>query len=198
MKIVIRKVPERDTSKLECAIGNAIVFNDTNHNGCLWSFTKALEIANDSAIYIQDDMILCRDFVERASEIIGRLPEFVIVFSYPCKASEKERENLYCGFREPFKGGGLLCTYIPNRIREKYLLDKKTGAWKTSDYVARHQLDDVDFGSWLAKHGECIYYVVPNLAGHSYGESVINKNKPKNRLCADFDYNDTEIQWRQK
>ena len=78
MKYVIRKVPERNTEYLEKLLPEAVVVNDVNHNGAIWSFLKAIEVADDDAVYIQDDMLLCKDFKNRAESYIKKYPNNII------------------------------------------------------------------------------------------------------------------------
>ena len=109
MKWIIRKVPERDTSYLERLIPEAEVFCDTEHKGCRWSFEQAILMANDDAVYVQDDMILCKGFKAKAEEIIKRYPSHCIVFASTHYNKDSEKVDK-AGFWLPEEGGWLMCT----------------------------------------------------------------------------------------
>lgn len=190
MKFVIRKVPERDTSSLEKELPDALVCNDIEHIGALNSFFEALKLADDDAVYLQDDIVLCKNFKVKCEEIIRNHSNSIIVFSsyFHCN------ENVKNAFRD---GGDVqtLCVYIPKYIADAYLQSIYSGEWKLTKKDERGQFDDLNFGRWLRTHGIDMFVVYPNLAGHLPVKSVINKSRPKNRICKNFDYHDTAWDW---
>ena len=192
MKWVIRKVPERDTEYLERNIPNSIVINDTEHVGAIKSFIMALKEANDDAVYVQDDMLLCKDFCTKALEYIDRLSNQVIVFANfthdkLCKVFDE-------GYHSPRSACWLLCTYIPKRIAERFISFMENEA-ETCGFIPnkffQNDFDDAIFSRFLENIGEYVYVTVPNLAGHPKNKSVINPNRPK-RICPNFDYKNAQ------
>lgn len=190
MKIIIRKVPERDTSYLERLLPDADIYCDTKHEGCRKSFEKAILMANDDAIYVQDDMILCKDFVNRAKAYIEKYPEYVIVFSNfthdkNCKVFEE-------GFWNARKGGWLLCTYIPKQIAMAFLYAKEHKLFKVHPNVTKYDFDDMEFCMFLDHYNRTVFVTVPNLAGHPKNTSTTGFNRPT-RICPNFDYENAEV-----
>lgn len=195
MKFVIRKVPERNTEKLEAALGGAIIVNDVEHKGAFESFRDALRAADDDAVYVQDDMILGSGFKDKVAEKVAMNRASVIVFSNPttCEKYDIEKE----GFYNPRIAGWLLCTYIPKRIADLFLEQNESGIWKPRRWDVSHGLDDVDFCRWLEFIGEDVYLCIPNLAGHPANKSVAAKSRQP-RICKNFNYSDVEVQWRRE
>lgn len=195
MKYVIRKVPERNTKYLERLLPEAVVVNDVNHNGAIWSFLKAIEIADDDAVYIQDDMLLCKDFKNKAEQYIKKYPNEVIVFSnHVIKNAKKYGGDVYSkeGFYPSSKGIVImLCVYIPKQIakdfRSFYL---KGGAETLSSWEKYKKMDadDLLFCRWYQKD---VLMTVPQLAGHSENKSVIVPSRPI-RISPLFDYENAE------
>ena len=109
MKYVIRKVPERDTSYLERLIPGALIYNDIEHCGAVESFVAAIKQADDDAVYIQDDMLLCTDFCARVESCIAQHPDTVVIFSTTSRLAK-------AGINPASKRRSLLCTYIPRAI----------------------------------------------------------------------------------
>lgn len=190
MKYVIRKVPERDTSYLERLLPDALIYCDENHEGCRASFEKAILLADDDAVYIQDDMILCKNFREKAEAYIAKYPSYCIVFSnqnYSKESAEVTKE----GFWSAKKGAWLMCTYIPKEMARAFLAMKKSESFKRYKNVERFDLDDVEFEQFLTFVGEKVFVTVPNLAGHPRNKSV-TKFKRSPRICKNFDYENAE------
>ena len=183
MKYVIRKVPERDTSYLERLIPGALIYNDIEHCGAVESFVAAIKQADDDAVYIQDDMLLCHDFCARAESYIAQHSDTVIVFSTTSRISE-------AGIYPASKGRFLLCTYIPRAIGKAFVewyehRDYEVLRLPWSYYY--DQLDDGFFYCFLTQAKKSVYIVIPNLAGHPKNISVINPRR-KARTCPYFDY----------
>ena len=162
MKYVIRKVPERDTVYLERLIPGALIYNDVEHRGAVESFVEAIKMANDDALYVQDDMLLCHDFCARAESYIARHSDTVIVFSTTSRIAE-------AGIYPASKGRFLLCTYIPRAIGKAFV------EWYESrEYEALRlpwsyyydQQDDGFFYCFRVKPNYNVFVAIPNLAGH--------------------------------
>lgn len=183
MKYVIRKVPERDTAYLERLIPGAMVYNDVEHRGAVESFVGAIKLANDDALYVQDDMLLCEDFCARAESLIARHSDTVIVFSTTSRINK-------AGIYPASKGSFLLCTYIPKTIGKSFVEwyeRKEYEALRLPWSYYYDQLDDSFFCCFLTQTRKSVYIVIPNLAGHPKNTSVINPRRPT-RTCPYFDY----------
>ena len=183
MKYVIRKVPERDTSYLERLIPGALIYNDIEHCGAVESFVAAIKQADDDAVYIQDDMLLCTDFCARVESCIAQHPDTVVIFSTTSRLAK-------AGIYPASKGRYLLCTYIPRAIGKAFVewyehRDYEVLRLPWSYYY--DQLDDGFFYCFLTQAKKSVYIVIPNLAGHPRNTSVINPRRPA-RTCPYFDY----------
>ena len=195
MKFVIRKVPERDTSYLERILPEAVVINDVNHNGAIWSFLKAIEIADDDAVYIQDDMLLCKNFKTRVEEYVRKYPDEVIVFSNAVIKNAKsyggdvyKQENFYPASRGITL---MLCSYIPKKIAKDFrTFFLKGGAERLPCWnkYKKMNADDLLFCRWYQKD---VLMTVPQLAGHLENKSVTVKSRPI-RISPLFDYENAE------
>lgn len=195
MKYCIRKVPERNTEYLEKLLPEAVVVNDVNHNGAIWSFLKAIEVVDDDAVYIQDDMLLCKDFKKRAEKYIRQHPDDVIVFSNAViKNAKANGGDVYEqeGFYPSSRGITLmLCSYIPKdvaqRFRQFYMCGgaEQLPSWEK---YKRMNADDLLFCKWYQKD---VLMTVPQLAGHMENKSVTVKSRPI-RISPLFDYENAE------
>ena len=196
LKYVIRKVPERNTEYLERLIPEAIVYNDVNHTGAINSFVSVIKQVRDDAVYIQDDMILCNDFVRRTQEYIDRYPDEVIVFSNRTDGKRTRIANAE-GFYDPKEAGWLMCTYIPKTIAIDFAQWWICGRWqrvvpsKYSRNWIQKQFDDIFFRSYLTEKGKSVFVAVPNLAGHPANKSVIDDRPP--RITTNFDFENAEV-----
>lgn len=200
MKFVIRKVPERNTSYLERLLPNPIVINDVKHNGCIWSFLKSIETADDDAVYIQDDILLCKDFVRKCEEVISQHPDIVVVFSTPFLKGKTEYNGDKIidkeGYYPAKEAGWMLCTYIPKKIAQHFFEFFITDECKTlgsyNKYI-KMQADDLFFRRFLERYNyDNIFVTVPNLAGHEENKSVVCASRPI-RISPMFDYDNAEI-----
>ena len=204
MKYIIRKVPERNTAYLERLIPNHLIFNDVNHNGCIWSFLKAIELADDDAIYVQDDVLLCKDFVAKSKKVVAQYPYKVIVFSTPFLKSAFIKGEKTAGGDSIIDKEGfylardacwLLCTYIPKKIAQDfynfYISDEVKTLGSYNKYM-KMQADDLMFRRFLERYGyDEVFVTVPNLVGHEENKSVTIASRPK-RICPMFDYDNAE------
>lgn len=196
MRYIIRKVPERNTEYLERLIPEALVYNDVRHKGAIKSFIGAIYMAKDDAVYVQDDMLLCRDFVAKTKERAAERPDKVIVFSN--FTHEKMHEMcLSEGLYSPLNAGWLLCTYIPRDIAMGFVQWYTSEAYRKTIVPSRakrweiRQYDDVFFRYYLNEIGENVFLTVPNLAGHPRNHSVIDNRRPK--ITPLFDYANAEV-----
>lgn len=194
MKYVIRKVPERNTEYLERLLPGAYVYNDVEHVGAIQSFLNVLSEINEDALYIQDDMLLCKNFTEKAEEVISKYPYAVIVFSNFTHDTFTRHVKTQ-GWYSAKEGGWLLCTYIPCGIKNAFLSWYKSENWKRryAQWAQRwidRQYDDVLFSRFLMENNLDVFVVIPNLAGHPKNESVIDKRPPK--ITPNFDYENAE------
>lgn len=191
MKYVIRKVPERDTSYLERLLPDPLIVCDEKHSGIRWSFRQAILLANDDAVYVQDDMLLCKNFARRAEEYIEKYPDNVIVFSN--FTHDKKSCNVVTeGFWNPRAAGWLLCTYIPKKIAMAFVYACDNNLFKRPKNIKKYDLDDMEFSCFLEAFGMDVFVTVPNLAGHPKNESVSGFNRAA-RICPNFDYENAEV-----
>jgi hypothetical protein len=191
MKYVIRKVPERNTEYLEKLLPEAVVVNDVNHNGAIWSFLKAIEVADDDAIYIQDDMLLCKDFKKRAEAYVEKYPDEVISFSSQ-KSVTFNVESEGFSNKSPLWD---MCIYIPKKIAQAYrtfhLAEGYKKFYRWEIFLEKSATDTLLERYVYQVLKKSVFNVCPSLAGHKPLESVAVKGR-KPRLSPLFDYENCE------
>lgn len=188
MKYIIRKVPERDTTYLERLIPGAIIYSDVEHEGPIESFVRAMELADDDAVYVQDDMILCEGFYERCNKVCSEHSNSVVQLSNFTFNNDHTR-ILVEGYHKPGDVPWVLCIYIPKRLADVFVMLYRTGKIIPNAKELRAQADDDLFTKFMQYVGEDYWLVVPNLAGHPLNKStVLSERDSQIRLCMNFDY----------
>ena len=190
MRYVIRKVPERDTSYLEALLPDAEIYNDHDYVKPLLSFIEALRMRAGSAIYFQDDVVLCTGFLEKSAKEIEQRVNDVILFSEIYFAG---RATIASGYCDPIKNNWMYAIYIPEWVRDATLRIWDNSELIPTKWEIKNGSDDTWFGRVMQYIGIQPYMIVPNLAGHTKAESVANKKWDKEyRLSPTFDYENCE------
>jgi hypothetical protein len=162
----------RDATYLLKDIPNLEFCYDTTRNP-MDTFLKMHEqIGNDNAVYLEDDVILTKNFTLKCeAEIQGKEKSFISFFSL--------KKDDYKGSRW-LKGGkfcGSLCYYVPARINLA-IIDYFN---KNMEYM-KNSKDATGYDLWVAKllqTNKLSYWnVVPNLAQHKREKSIINPKRP--------------------
>ena len=177
MKYLIQNVPERDISLLLSQLNNVSVYVDTNKKP-LESFIQTLKLAeNNSALYMEDDIILSKDFINDTSSFINANDNYVINF-WTLKKSIKETTLM-----SPSSFMSNLCVYFPNYHIEG-LIDFYNKGWNRidehptgMDLMVRDYLVSTKTKYWLYQ---------PSLVQHKKIVSAINPRRSKYRQSITF------------
>lgn len=177
MIYLIQNVPQRDVSILTDQLPNAIVYLDTKKQP-LQSFIKTLELAkDDNCIYMEDDIILSKDFIQDTEHFIKQNSDYVINF-WTLKKSIKKTTLM-----APSSFMSNLCVYIPNK-HIKGIIGFYNKGWDRikehptgMDLLVRDYLMSVKQNYWL-------YH--PSLVQHKKVVSAINPRRSKYRQSISF------------
>lgn len=154
-------------------------------NTSMLNMKKALSIAiknKSSAVFMEDDIILCQNFKVRLLAEIDKKPNDLIQFF------SMRKDNLTIGSRYISGSKYLMnqCFYCPLHIIEKI--------YDCFDDFEAQRKDNRIGGtdSWvqfaLKKHKLKYWNVVPNLVQHIIGQSAIDKRRSSKRLSITFNY----------
>lgn len=158
------------------------VWNDIlikgNLKSCVESF--AARKGNGATWHIQDDVLICRDFVKRCEEITDGVAYGFANVKFTDDVSQVGRVNVFNSWHS------FQCVKIPDAYAREFAEWITSGAWKEAK---NHELsilfdgnmgDDTFFHEFmLARHpADIVTNVVPNLVEHVdflVGGSIINK-----------------------
>lgn len=184
MKYLIRKVPERNVDYIIKGLlqdgvskDDIMVFEDVNHEGCIWSFTEACRLCTDNTCFLQDDIILCKHFTKRLANVVNVYGNMVINLfrlsdlrgkNYNAKSKYGVR-YLWEEFWYSFPG-----VYIPITVIRQYVdwYDKKFTGRGWQKFYTESDWDDGLFYGFLHKEGLPVYNLFPNLIQHKVGKSA--------------------------
>lgn len=149
-------------------------------DGAMLTFIKCLITPSGDMLYLEDDAILCKDFLSKVEQTLDEVGRDKIVQFFSLKKSVEETTLMsggtYCGN---------VCLFIPNKIREEIAeyyfewKDTKVGQENPTamDYLVR---------DYLKKTKQKYYLVVPNLVQHQIGKSVIDPRRSSKRQSKYF------------
>lgn len=181
VKLIVRAVESRRSylEELLLQIPEAQVVFDQYHDP-METFVRALRVAGDDpVIHLEEDAILCENFLDRAIAVIStHIHEVVQFFSmHP---------------DDPIKGAryydhfvGAVCFYLPAQY-SSWLADyapcwpKRFSNPTAVDIMLRH---------WMRKerNNEPHWLCIPNLADHRIGPSSIDQTRPERRQSLTYD-----------
>jgi len=188
MKIVLTTCSGRENlaSSLKNQIPNLIVnFDDFTDTGKLkstayYNWQRSLKLAGDDAcLQLEDDIVLCDNFLSRIQDVINKYPNNVIQFF------SMRTKDITHGSR--WESGsnflGALCYYLPKGVAKQILLHSYPYLENT-EY--KHSPSDMCIRDFLVKHKMKYYIQVPNLVDHLPIQSSINPKRPRNRVSKTF------------
>lgn len=129
-------------------------------------------------IRIQDDIVLCKNFVDKVKAVVAERPnDFIQFFSRSSKDAE-------LGSR--YKAGGTWmmnqCYYLPAGSAQR--LTAYADNW--SKYEQHPNGDDQLMQEWLQSEKARYWVVVPSLVDHLHTVSMIDKRRSKFRQSTTF------------
>lgn len=149
-------------------------------DGAMKTFIKCLTIPSGDMLYLEDDAILCKDFLKKVEKTLDELGRDKIVQFFSLKKTIEKTTlmngSTYCGN---------VCLFIPNKIRKEFI--DYYFEWKDSK-VAIENPTAMDYlvRDYLKKTKQKYYLIVPNLVQHQIGKSVINPRRSSKRVSRYF------------
>tara|TARA_R100001460_G_scaffold2629_2_gene8401 strand:- start:3228 stop:3788 length:561 start_codon:yes stop_codon:yes gene_type:complete len=184
MRIIIRAVPSRIEyiNYLQEKLPKAEWIIDKKGNGAMWSYLKALELLNNkSGIIMEDDALLCTNFLQKISKEISKKPfNFINFFSM-------RKADLEIGSRWYSDYTCNICTFFPEGQAEK-ILEWHKSYWEPANFEGNKPTSacDLFLRSYFKKNKIKCWLVVPNLVDHRIGVSAIDSRRSSKRISKTF------------
>ena len=157
--------------------GLIIVWDE--HRNAMETFRRAWRQYQDvPTIRIQDDIILCKDFVAKAKAVVAERPnDFIQFFSRSAKDEE-------LGSRYKSGGSWMMnqCYYLPAGSAAR--LTAYADAW--GKYDKHPNGDDQLMAEWLQSEKARYWVQVPSLVNHLVTVSMIDNRRSKFRQSTPF------------
>lgn len=151
------------------------------------TFLEALKLAKSyPCLHLEDDVILCDNFLDKVSVEIDKRPNEVIQFF------SRRKDDILIGSRY-CSGGSFMCSvcfYLPMGLSKELL--EYYESWKVYDSGKNPTGTDL-FVAWVLRKKKMRYWiVVPNLVDHRVGRSSINPRRSSKRQSRTFGVTDLE------
>ena len=177
MKYIVRNAGNRNIDHLKEAIPGLIVIH--NEISGMAAFVEAMEAAgDDAAVHLEDDIILCPNFVSRLEEIVTAHENDVIQFF------SMRKDDLTIGTRY-IPGARFMmnqCFYLPAGMSKALAEYKPT--WKR---IEEHPTGyDLLMADYFKEHKISYLNIVPNLVDHIECKSIINPRRSSKRQSFTF------------
>lgn len=177
MKIIVRKMPQMVLDKsFDQLNGN---FEICFAGNAMETFMKSVEMSqNDDCLNLEDDVILCKDFLKEVKKAIDKNPCKVITFFTLKNVNETKEMNgrTFCMNQcvyMPKWFNELLLKYYPYWIKTKRGIENQTGY----DYMMADLLS-------IIKENYILYQ--PSLVQHREMKSRINPKRSTKRQTKNF------------
>lgn len=180
MKYYIRTTGERDLSQY--AFLNATPLFDYEHKPVKSFIEQMRNISDDDSLFMEDDIIFCKDFEKRLKEAITEYPNMVINFYYQPLTNFPKGE---------IKGNKFLfnqCVYYPKGI-SKIIADKMEEL--VNDGIKWTQYDEIEGAALNELNIDFINYR-PMLVQHIGKSSLLGNNFENNNAESIFFIDDLE------
>lgn len=180
VKIIIRTCNGREAWRNALVnLLNPIVIEDKTNNA-MDTFMIAMEASGDCpAIHIEDDAVLTTCFLEKAHREIEARPNSVINF-FSMRKADLEVGSRWCN------GGtfsATVCFYMPKNYSKMVY-----GFYPVWERKFEHPIGfDLMIADWLKLRHEKFWIVIPNLADHRIGKSMINPRRSSKRKSLTFE-----------
>jgi len=177
MKIIMRTTGDRDVS--EYNVIPELILSTIEEKSAYKNFINALRLAeDDSSLHLEDDIILCDNFMERIMSVI--------------RAHEKDVIQFFTGVRDDdinigtryVNGSDFLwaqCFYLPAGM-SKAILEFSNG-WDKAD--SSEPLDSM-VSDYLKLKKIKYLRICPSLVDHKDGKSLINSKRNPHRTSRNF------------
>ena len=155
------------------------VMNDFEKRGVWWNakrcWESGLATKNTHHLVLQDDVIVCKDFVTGVLDVIYAFPnEIISLFSIPRK---KFDGSCRWGISEGVWGLGVV---MPRNVLEKFLI------WEKENIKPEFKHDDSRISLFCVKNKRTVKVPFPNLIDHQDVKSIVGNTWSKPRVSSDF------------
>ena len=179
VRYIMRTVGNVDLHEYTEAIPTLEIARDRKHDA-MDTFKLSLEMAGDDpCVHLEDDIILCDDFVRRVEAEIAKRPNDVIQFF------SMRKDDLTVGSR--YIRGSLFCMnqcyYIPPGMGTKLLA--YMDVWDR--YDTEPNAYDYLMADFFKLHKIKYWNVCPNLVDHKVVKSRINPRRSTKRQSFTFE-----------
>jgi GR25 family glycosyltransferase involved in LPS biosynthesis len=168
----------RDISEMKRAIPNLQLCVDYNHDAMV-NFLNSMRMTDKPAVHLEDDAILCDDFVSKITRAIELYPDNIINFFSLRKKDYEVRKPF---FELGSKYIGNVCFYVPatygNRIADFYNVWDKKEIHPTGY--------DILMADWMKLNKLKYVQWFPHLVNHAEGKSIINPKRSSKRIDTRF------------
>lgn len=178
--IVVQNYKRELNHTYDRELGTYTVIKDEGY-GAVPTFIKCLCNDDNDLVYLEDDVIICRDFTKHLNMLFRTLGRDTLIQLFSLKktviGTKLMNGSTYCGN---------VGFFIPKEMRlelVKYFNEvwSKSQCYKDNptamDYLVRDFLKDNKYKYWL---------VVPNLVQHQVGKSVIDPRRSSKRQSKYF------------
>lgn len=187
MKIIITTCDGREeyVQSLIESIPNAIVNKDDFKDAgpyvstAFYNFQRTMKMAgNSDLLYLEDDIILCDNFLQRIEKAKSEYPNEVIQFF-----SMRNKDLTIGTRREPGSSYMMMqCTYFPMGVARGIYEHSMTY------YEEKHKIapNDPCVADYLRKNKISYIIYVPNLVDHIIGTSKVSSRRSSKRISKTF------------
>ena len=178
VKFIMRTTGDLDLSEYFAAIPELKVCCDVDHNA-MHTFKNGLIMAGeDPCVHLEDDIVLCNDFMNKISEELNKHPDDVIQFF------SMRKDDLTIGSR--YIPGYLFCMnqcfYLPAGM-SKAILDYMDEWTRYDEHPTGY---DYLMADYFKIHKIKYWNVCPNLVDHLPVKSRINPKRSSKRQSFTF------------
>ncbi len=179
IRFIMRTVDNDNLQEYIDKIPNIEFARDRIHNA-MDTFKLSLEMAGDDAcVHLEDDIILCNNFVTKINLEIAKRPNEVIQFF------SMRKDDLIIGSR--YVNGrdfcGNLCVYLPPHMGTAIL--KYMDIW--DGYEKNPTAYDYLMADYFKANKIKYWNVCPNLVDHKIQKSRINPKRSSKRVSLTFE-----------
>ena len=168
---------QRELESLDALVSLDLQGDPYQHVLSVLNGFKSSEI--DGILHVEDDAILCHDFIDRMQVEVEQHPGSIVQF-YSRFEDDPSKQS---GWRPPKKFVGGVCFYMPaamissisEYLEHWYLRDTNPTAW------------DIAIRYWMMYQRMQYWLVLPNLADHRISPSTIDRDRPEDRSSYTFE-----------
>lgn len=184
MRYVVMAMPQRlrNVQYLKTHIPNLEVVWDRHHDA-METFLRASEqIGQDAVVRLEDDAVLCVDFITKIENLIKSRPNEII------QTFSRSKSDVVKG--SGYRGGGgwmyNLAFYVPSGMTSeiiKHYWSNEMAEWRVIHWNGL----DTAIGQYLRATRQRFWLQVPSLVDHASQVSMIDSRRSRHRQSKTFE-----------